>query len=451
QPHNNEHDDYINNYIRTGIAKVIGIGRQVDGKRKDGTSFPLELTVTEFWLDGKRHFTGVVRDITERKRLERLFHQSQKMEAVGRLAGGVAHDFNNLLTVINGYSSQMLSDLPADSAERESVEAILDAGNRAASLTQQLLVLSRKSIVEQVQVDVNDIVEKTSKMRRRLIEEHIQLTVECDPNASKILAAPWQIEQVLMNLVINARDAMPQGGRLSVKTQNVTVGINGAMNHTDVNPGQYVGLFVSDTGHGMPKEVQDKIFEPFFTTKGIGEGTGLGMSVVHGIVKQCGGGISIESDLDVGTTFKILFPVAKEDANVTKPAIVPQSTGGQETILLVEDQIAVRRIARIALEKKGYKVLEAGMGPEAIRLVEEFSDPINLLLVDVVMPEMGGQQLAEIMRRMRPGIRVLFMSGYTDDTALLQDVTKAAEVLVQKPFTAAALTSKVRAVLDGNL
>ncbi len=254
-----------------------------------------------------------------------------------------------------------------------------------------------------------------------------------------------------MNLVINARDAMPQGGQLSVRTQNVSVGIDGAMMYSDVNPGQYVGLFVSDTGHGMSKEVQDKIFEPFFTTKGIGEGTGLGMSVVHGIVKQCGGGISIESDLDVGTTFKILFPVAPEVAKNSKPGVVTQTSEGHETILLVEDQIAVRKIARIALQAKGYNVLEASMGPEAIRLSEEFSHPIDLLLVDVVMPEMGGQELAEIMRKVRPGIRVLFMSGYTDDTALLRDVTKAAEVLVQKPFTAAGLTRKVRAVLDGNV
>ena len=451
QPHSKEHNDYLDNYIRTGNAKVIGIGRQVDGQRKDGTLFPLELTVTEFHLDGKRHFTGVIRDITERKRLEQQFQQAQKMEAVGRLAGGVAHDFNNLLTVINGYSSQMLSELPADSTERESIEAILDAGNRAASLTQQLLVLSRKSIVEQVRVDINEIVEKTSKMLSRLIEENIQLTVECDPNTCKILASPWQIEQVLMNLVINARDAMPHGGQLAVKTQNVTVSIEDNKQHTEISSGQYAGLFVSDTGNGMSKEVQDKIFEPFFTTKDVGEGTGLGMSVVHGIVKQCGGEISIESELNVGTTFKILFPVAAEVASSSKPVNVSESSWGDETILLVEDQSAVRRIARIALETKGYKVLEASMGPEAIRLAEKFSDPINLLLVDVVMPEMGGQQLAEIMRRMRPGIRVLFMSGYTDDTVLLHDVRKAAEVLVQKPFTATALTRKVRAVLDGSV
>jgi PAS domain S-box-containing protein len=451
EPHKNEHDDYLARYIRTGKAKVIGIGRQVDGRRKDGSTFPLELTVTEFQLHSKRHFTGIVRDITERKRMENLFHQSQKMEAVGRLAGGVAHDFNNLLTVINGYSSQMLSDLPADSVEREFVEAILDAGNRAASLTKQLLVLSRKSIAEQVHVDINEIVEKTSKMLRRLIEENIQLKVECDPNVSRILAAPWQIEQVLMNLVINARDAMPHGGELHVKTRNVTVSIDDRKNHPDINPGRYASLLVSDTGHGMSKEVQDRIFEPFFTTKDVGEGTGLGMSVVHGIVKQCGGGIRIESELNAGTAFHILFPVATEVAKIAKPGAVPQSSRGHETILLVEDQSAVRRIARIALETKGYKVLEASLGLEAIRIAEEFHDPIDLLLVDVVMPEMGGQQLAEIMRQMRPGIRVLFMSGYTDDTALLRDVTKAAEVLVQKPFTPTTLTAKVRAVLDGGV
>ena len=452
EPHEKQHDEYVENDIRTGMAKVIGIGRQVDGKRKDGSLFPIELTVTEFQLDGKRNFTGVVRDITERKRLEQQFHQSQKMEAVGRLAGGVAHDFNNLLTVINGYASQMLSDLPADAAEREFVGEILDAGNRAASLTQQLLVLSRKSIVEPIHVDLNEIVEKTSKMLRRLIEENIQLIVECDPNVVQILAAPWQIEQVLMNLVVNARDSMPHGGRLVVKTQNAMFTIEDRKNHPDINPGDYVNLLVSDTGHGMSKQVQERNFEPFFTTKDIGEGTGLGMSVVHGIVKQCGGGILVESELNVGSTFSVLFPVATGvPASSTKPTTTSQSSGGNETILLVEDQNAVRRIARIALETKGYKVLEASMGPEAIERSDEFSDPIDLLLVDVVMPEMGGQQLAEIMRKKRPGIRVLFMSGYTDDTALLRDVTKADEVLVQKPFTAAVLTKKVREVLDASL
>ena len=448
EPYRTEHTDYVANFIRTGIATVIGIGREFEGRRKDGSIFPIELTVTEFQLDGNRHFTGVIRNIAERKRMETQFQQSQKMEAIGRLAGGVAHDFNNLLTIINGYGNLMLSDMPANSSQHESVAAILDAGERAARLTQQLLAFSRKAIVETKIVDLNELVEKTTNLLRRLIEEDISLTVVLDPKLYRINAAPGQLEQILMNLIVNARDAMPDGGCLLIETRNVDFENNSRSAHTDLIPGQYVRLTIADSGHGMTEDIQNKIFEPFFTTKEVGKGTGLGLAVVHGLVKQFGGSIVVNSEVGVGTTFELLFPIVPEPVAGVVSETTRHSLEGHETVLLVEDETAVRKIAKIALETKGYKVLEASGGHEAIRLAEAFPDTIDLLLTDVVMPEMGGLKLAEAMQLQRPGIRVLYMSGYTDESVLQRGVTQGPDELVRKPFTAVGLIRKVRAMLD---
>ena len=385
--------------------------------------------------------------MTERKHLEAQFQQAQKMEAIGRLAGGVAHDFNNVLTIINGYSSLLLKDLPKDSPLRESAAAILDGGNRAAALTQQLLAFSRKAIVESTCLDLNVIVDKTMTMMRRLIEEDIQVTVVCDPNLPRINASPGQIEQILMNIVVNSRDAMPDGGTISIQTRAVTIGVNDRRHDPDLAPGRYAKLTITDTGHGMTHEIKEKIFEPFFTTKEVGKGTGLGLSVVHGVIKQCGGTVSVESQLNVGTTIEILLP-AVETVTAIESHPTYHSNAGHETILLVEDEDAVRKIVRIGLEKVGYKVLEASGGKRALQLVDQTTDQIHLLLVDVVMPEMGGPKLAEQLRRIRPGIRVLFMSGYTDDAVLQRGVQEAKEALLQKPFTAVALAKKVREILD---
>ncbi len=448
KPYHNEHDGYIANYLRTGVRKIIGIGRELEGQRKDGTTFPLELTVTEFQLGGRRHFTGVVRDITARKHLEAQFQQAQKMEAVGRLAGGVAHDFNNLLTVINGYSDMVLDGLPTDNPQREFVAAIRESGDRAARLTHQLLAFSRRAIIEPKVIDLNELIAESAKLLRRLIGEDVALAVVPDQAPVRIMADPGQIEQVVMNLVVNARDAMPTGGRLTIKTRDVTIGEDEVRAYPGVNPGRYAQLRVSDTGQGMTEEVKKKIFEPFFTTKALGKGTGLGLAVVHGVVEQCGGHIGLDSTIGVGTTFTLLFPLAIEEPEGPKSVLMRIATQGTETILLVEDEDAVRTIARIALTMQGFTVLESESGADAIRLAEEHGGPIHLLVTDVVMPEIGGRQLAESVRTYRPEVKVLYMSGYTDD-AVIHHGVESTDAFVQKPFTPLGLARKVRAVLDG--
>lgn len=448
EPYRTEHDGYIANYLQTGLKKVIGLGREVEGRRRDGSTFPLELTVTEFRLDGRRHFTGVVRDITARKRLEAQFQQAQKMEAIGRLAGGVAHDFNNLLTIINGYSDLVLDALPADDPRRDFIAAIRESGDRAARLTQQLLAFSRKAIIEPKILDLNELVSESAKLLRRLIGEDISLAVLPARVPVRIKADPGQLEQVLMNLAVNARDAMPTGGRLTVETDEIAIENEDVPSATGVTPGRYARLRVADTGHGMSDEIQNKIFEPFFTTKGLGKGTGLGLAVVHGVVEQCGGHIEVASTVGAGTTFTLLLPIATEATTGPAAGTVRIVSRGTETILLVEDEDEVRTIARLALTMQGFTVLEAGRGIDALRLATEYPAPIHVLVTDVVMPEMGGRQLAEAVRNLRPEIRVLYTSGYTDD-AVIHHGVQSTDAFVQKPFTPLGLARKVRAVLDG--
>jgi PAS domain S-box-containing protein len=441
QLYRDEQDGYLDSYLRTGVAKLFGIGREVQGRRRDGTLFPAELSVTEFRFNGERHFTGVLRDITERKRLEAQFLQAQKMDAVGQLAGGVAHDFNNLLTVINGYCELLLtSDLPVGDQRREKVAIILDAGEQAARLTQQLLAFSRKAIIEPKILDLNELIGESSKLIRRLIGEDIILAVVSAATPVWVKADPSQLEQVIMNLVVNARDAMPTGGRLTIETTIV--------NPAKGDPTRYSRLSVSDTGHGMTDEVKGKIFEPFYTTKDVGKGTGLGLAVVHGVITQGGGQIAVESAVGTGTTFHVLLPLATAEtseaaAETTQPAI-----RGTETIVLVEDEKAVRKIASAALQSHGYRVLEADGGKEAIRLAQSHPEEIHLLVSDVVMPEMGGRQLLDVLRQYRPGLRVLFMSGYTDDAVLLHGVVESTDAFIQKPFTPLGLARKVREVIN---
>ncbi|QJW93321.1 PAS domain S-box protein [Frigoriglobus tundricola] len=441
-------DRYNADYLRTGVAKVIGIGREATGRRKDGTTFPLELTVTEFRLDGERHFTGVVRDITARKRLEAQFQQAQKMEAIGRLAGGVAHDFNNLLTVINGYTDFMLLELPVGDPRRDAVATVRDAGERAARLTQQLLAFSRKAIVEPKVLDLNELVTTSAKLLGRLIGEDVSLVVVADPALARIKADPGQLEQVLMNLAVNARDAMPTGGRLLIQTRDVAVGPDARAGGSGPEPGRYAQLTVTDSGTGMTDEVKSKIFEPFFTTKEPGKGTGLGLAVVHGVVEQCGGHITVTSAVGAGTTFNLLFPVVAEASGPGASGITWAAARGTETVLLVEDDAPVRAIARTALETQGYKVLDAASGGAAIRLAEGHSGTIHLLVTDVVMPEMGGRKVAEAVRARRPGTRVLYISGYTDDAVVQHGIVEGTDAFLQKPFTPLGLARKVRAVLD---
>lgn len=443
EPFTQEHNGYLFSYLKTGIAKIIGIGREVECLRRDGTRFSADLTVTEFSLEGERRFTGVLRDITERKRLQSQFIQSQKMEAVGRLAGGVAHDFNNLLTIISGYCELlMMSDLPVGDKRRESIATIRDAGERAARLTQQLLAFSRKAVMEPKLIDLNELVTRSVKLLRRLIGEDIILAVVTAPHSVPIKADPGQMEQVIMNLVVNARDAMPTGGRLTIETSIV-----GPDEHS---PNGFARLAVSDTGQGITDDVKEKIFEPFFTTKRVGKGTGLGLAVVHGIVTQSGGQILIESAVGAGTTFQILLPLIANSGTKTVVNTTIVAIRGTETLLLVEDDKAVRRITRISLQTHGYTVLEASDGLEALHQAETYPGEIHLLVSDVVMPEMGGRQLLDAVRKHRPGLRVLFMSGYTDDAVLLHGVVEATDAFIQKPFTPLTLARKVREVIDAS-
>ena len=419
---------------------MIGIGREVEGQRRDGTRFPAELTVTEFTLDGERHFTGVMRDISARKRLEDQFRQAQKMEAVGRLAGGVAHDFNNLLTVINVYCEVLLASPLADDDQRESVAAIRDAAERATRLTQQLLAFGRKAILEPKVLDLNELVSESARLLRRLLGEDIILIVRESPRPVRVKADPTQLEQVIMNLAVNARDAMPTGGRLTIGTA-----IGAA---DDGGPTPVARLTVTDTGHGMTDEVRRSIFEPFFTTKGVGKGTGLGLAVVDGAIAQCGGGIAVESTVGVGTTFRLWLPLVGDDGAAADAATMAIASRGAETVLLVEDDDAVRGVVRLALDMQGFTVLEASGGAEALRLADAHDGPVHLLVSDVVMPEMGGRQVLEAIRRVRPGVRALFMSGYTDDAVLRHGVVESTDAFIQKPFTPLSLARKVRQVLD---
>ncbi|MBS0203263.1 MAG: PAS domain S-box protein [Planctomycetes bacterium] len=450
-PNHSENNSYLHNYRGPGDAKVIGVGREVLGRRMDGTTFPVELSVSEFLINGRRQFTGVVRDITKRKRLEEQFRQAQKMEAVGRLAGGVAHDFNNLLTVINGYSDLMMMQIDGGNPHLASVQAIRDAGERAARLTQQLLSYSRRAIIEPKVLKLNDLVLETTRLLRRLIGENILLTVDPDPELARIKADPSQLEQVVMNLVVNARDSMPMGGRLTIATQNVTLTEGDRKGFLDLEPGDYVRLTITDTGHGMSDKVKSAIFEPFFTTKEVGQGTGLGLAVVHGVVKQCGGSVEVESELGTGTTFTVLIPAMKEFDGETDSRPREDAPTGHETVLLVEDEPAVRRVVRIALETKGYLVLEACNGNQAIEAARNHAGLISVLVTDVVMPHISGRELAATLRAMRPNIRVLYISGYMDDAIIRHEIEDSTDTFLQKPFSPLTLARKVREILDGGI
>ncbi len=386
-------------------------------------------------------------DVTERKHLEVQLRQAQKMEAVGQLAGGVAHDFNNLLTIISGYSEVLLSTLPAGDPVRASVKAISEAGARAASLTRQLLAFSRQSVLEPKVLDLNAIVQETGDMLRRLIGEDVLLTTVLDPKLSRVKVDPSQVEQVLMNLAVNARDAMPKGGKLTIETGNVELDDRYAATHADRRSGRHVLLAVSDTGSGMSPEVKARIFEPFFTTKGVGKGTGLGLAMVFGAVKQSGGSIDVYSELGLGSTFKIYLPAAADQAS--SPEKRDSSVvGGTETILLVEDEDGVRALALLVLQRHGYTVLAASDGTDAMRVIEQHRGHIDLLVTDVVMPGMDGRELAEGLRPRFPQMKVLFSSGYTDDAVVRHGVLHDSVFFLQKPYSPFSLAKKVRDVLD---
>jgi two-component system, cell cycle sensor histidine kinase and response regulator CckA len=390
-------------------------------------------------------FVGVTIDITERKKLEEQFRQSQKLEGVGRLAGGVAHDFNNLLTVITGFTHMTLSGLPAHDPLRSGVEEVLKAAVRATSLTEQLLAFSRRRPSETEILVLNDLVANIQNMLGRLIGEDVNIALCLDPVAGSIRADAGQIEQVILNLVVNARDAMPHGGNLVIQTARQIVDQRFSDSHVDLAPGRYVALTVSDTGTGIAPDVKGHLFEPFFTTKPQGKGTGLGLSTVYGIVKQCGGSISVSSELGRGTEFRILLPAVQ----TPRPEVVvlaPLSTpSGTETILLAEDEDGVRHFVQQNLEKYGYRVLPCANGREAIECARRHPVPIHLLITDAVMPDMGGAELAALFADSHPDVPVLCISGYS---AKVWPGADTEANYLQKPFTPAVLLTRVRALLD---
>lgn len=426
---------------------------ELDLRRKDGEIVHvIENAAGTFDENGRLvEVRGYLMDDTARRKIEEQFRQAQKLEAVGRLAGGIAHDFNNLLTAILGYGELLASQMAPSSPQLNSVSEIVRAGERAAALTRQLLAFSRKQVLQPKIVDLNDIVSGMDKMLRPLIGEDIELIAHLDPAIGRVKADQGQIEQVILNLAVNARDAMPSGGKLTIETANADLDEDYARSHIGVSPGLHVVLAIADTGCGIPAEIQPHIFEPFFTTKEI-FGTGLGLSTVYGIVKQSGGNIWVYSEVGVGTTFKIYLPRVDAEAEdpITRPGNKSLSRG-TETILLVEDSDLVRRLTAKILRSAGYTVWEAENGDEAQRLVTKSGGrKPHLLLTDIVMPHMSGKELAELIQRSLPEIKVLFMSGYTDNAVVRQDLIEGAASFLQKPFTGVTLTSKVREVLDAS-
>ena len=400
----------------------------------------------------------VSRDITERKQTEEKMAalqvqlgQSQRMEAIGRLAGGIAHDFNNMLAVIQGYSDLCLFNIPKENPVREDIKAITNAVKRAANLISQLLAFSRRQTMKMEVIDLNPLLQNLEKMLRGVIGEDVELVTTLEVDLGRIKADPGQIEQTLLNLALNARDAMPHGGKLTIETANVTLKETSRQNHMGLTPGHYVMISITDTGSGMTQEVKERIFEPFFTTKEIGKGTGLGLSMVYGIVKQSGGHIGVDSEPGKGTTFKIYLPRVDEpmvEVEEKEKDICGLSLGN-ETILLVEDEEEVRKLVARILRKQGYKVLEASQGKEVFSLCEEQEGPIHLMVTDVVMPEMTGVELAEHIKQVYPEMKVLYMSGYSSDRVAIdrEKVEKRIE-FIQKPFTVYRLARKIREVLE---
>jgi len=440
-----EHQRLIDEFRRSGRMD----GLEVRWKRKDGSSITVRISgrAVSSADEPADVLEAIAEDVTERRVLEDQFRQAQKMEAVGRLAGGVAHDFNNLLMVISGYTEVILSKLDSAHPLHEKGRAIQQAADRATTLTRQLLAFSRKQLLELKVVDVNAIVQDMERLLSPLIGENVELTTRLASDAGHTRADAGQLEQVLMNLVVNAKDAMPGGGKLTIHTQSVKVDESHRWGQTFIRPGEYVMLAVQDTGIGMDKETQSRIFEPFFTTKEKGKGTGLGLSTVYGIVKQSGGYVLVQSEMGQGTTFNIYLPRVEASADTSAAPVARAAAGGSETVLLVEDEESVRQLVRETLEAKGYAVIEAEDGQAGLEAAANFKGKIDLLITDVVMPGISGRELAEQLSQSRPEAKVLYLSGYTEDTIVSEAGIESGTAFLQKPFTLQNLSRKVREVL----
>ncbi|HEV8380827.1 MAG TPA: response regulator [Gemmatimonadales bacterium] len=420
-------------------------------KKQDGTHIRVQLSVraSRDTQGQVEYYEAFVRDITSQRQLEAQLAQAQKMEAIGRLAGGVAHDFNNLLTVILSYSELLLQDLPPDAPTRDDIEQIRKAANGAGELTRQLLAFSRQQVLQPKVVDLNAAVSGIERLLGRVLREDIQFRCSLAPDAGTVKVDPGQLEQVIMNLAVNARDAMPGGGHLTIETANVEIDESYVHAHPLAAPGRYVMLAVTDTGVGMDAATQSRIFEPFFTTKDAGKGTGLGLATVQGIVQQSGGFIWLYSEPNHGTCFKVYLP--RIDAPVSKAEeAAGDAMHGTETVIVVEDMAAVRAVTCEMLKRFGFTVYEAADGITALQIVEQLTGPIDLLLTDVVMPDINGRDLAARFQQLRPHMKVLFMSGYTDDAVVRHGILQEGIAYLQKPFTPTSLVRRVREVLDGS-
>ena len=434
---------------------MIDVGDEWRHKKKDGSIINVEVTSHALMFDGKKARLVLANDVTKRiqaeeelRKSEEQLKQSLKLESIGRLAGGIAHDFNNMLTAINGYSELTLRRLDENDPLRPNIEEIKKAGERSAELTKQLLAFSRRQMLQSKVLDINQVVSDTVLMLERLIGEDIDLVTVLDSNTANIEADPGQLSLVILNLVVNSRDAMPDGGTITIETKNVFLDDAYARQHVSVKPGPYVMLSIGDTGIGMDAQTQQQIFEPFFTTKEVGKGTGLGLSTVYGIIKQSNGNIWVYSEVGKGTVFKIYLPQITESSSPIEEAKPTDSFLGTETILVVEDEDMVRNLTVEVLESCGYEVLQARNGIEALDFCKSYKEKIDLLITDIVMPQIGGRELAERMLHEDPSLCVLFTSGYTDDAIVRHGILEEDANFIQKPFNLDDLGKKVRELLD---
>ena len=449
EPYRSGHDGYIRNFVTTGEKKIIGIGREVIGRRKDGSTFPMDLSVGEAKQDGSSIFVGVIHDLTDRKRTEAQLIQAQKMEAVGQLSGGIAHDFNNLLTVIVGNAEHLSEQLSARQDLKRLAEDICNAGERGAELTQRLLAFGRKQLLRPVETECNKLLDSIHKLLRRTLREDVEVTTQLDPELRVAFADPSQLESAILNLALNAQDAMSSGGRMIISTANASLDNREHNIHPDVRDGAYVVIAVTDNGEGMPKAVLDRAFEPFFTTKEVGKGSGLGLSMVYGFAKQSNGHVSIYSEPGLGTTVRIYLPAltakAKDAAAQVPWEVVPS---GAETELIVEDDPFVRSYAVMSLQTLGYHVIAAVDGREAMQQLQTGAH-IDLLFTDIVMPGgVNGWELAGLARKTRPDLRVLLTSGYALETLAANGHLQEGSAILSKPYRKAELARRLREALS---
>ncbi len=464
------HPEHRAKYMTAPTLRPMGAGIELSARRKDGSTFPAEISLSAINTDEGLLVTAAVRDVTERReiqaewqrlksqnereRLEGQLHQSQRLESLGQLAGGVAHDFNNLLGVISNYAAFVSEEVAKDppqvqwQAVRADIEQVEKAAQRAAVLTHQLLAFARREVVQPRVLSLNDMIADVEQLLIHTLGEHIELVTSLAPELGPVLADGGQIEQVLVNLAVNARDAMPGGGTLTVETTNTHVDEAYAADRANLTPGRYVSLKVSDTGAGIPKDVIERVFEPFFTTKPKGAGSGLGLATVYGIITQAGGTVRIHSEPGIGTTLTVLLPVTTRTDGAEQPPAA-ESDGSGEVVLIVEDEPAMREVTRRMLARGGYQVLSVATGSEAVDIVSGQQHHVDVLLTDVVMPKMLGKEVASRVRACQPDVRVLYMSGYTQGLLSAQDVLEPGVYLIEKPFAKTALLAKLREVLAG--